>query len=418
MTVAGFGVPLLPARAQSAGSLTIVSHKVHQDVTKGPVYDVESDFLANHAGLETRWLTFATPEVQERLMREAVLGRTEVNLGYLLPQWLYPEIVENFIDLAPFEAAKPINRANIFAGMVEAGNLGGRQISLPVRGLVHTLLYNRRILEERGMAVPTTIEEYVDVAKACTYTAGDAKVYGHAANTSVQEIFASFMAFARAFDEADILDANLNVVLYSKANLKALELYKELAVAGTMPPEWPTYSSTDVIREGRQGRVAMITGAPATYYLQFNSDPTVSAEAGNWETVPMPPSADKKGEWTIARHNADFWSVAVPKNGPDPELAWDWIRHMLDDEVQLKMAVNGNGPVSASVYQSPEWRDKAPFADQALEAMAVATPPWRPFQNIAQGIDILGEEIHACLFGNKSADAALTDASERLQRIV
>jgi ABC-type glycerol-3-phosphate transport system substrate-binding protein len=162
----------------------------------------------------------------------------------------------------------------------------------------------------------------------------------------------------------------------------------------------------------------MITGAPATYYLQFNSDPSVSAEAGNWETVPMPPSAAKKGEWAIARHNADFWSVAVPKNGPDPELAWDWIRYMLDDEVQLKMAVNGNGPVSASVYQSPEWREKAPFADQALEAMAVATPPWRPFQNIALGIDILGEEIHACLFGNKSPDAALTDASERLQRIV
>jgi hypothetical protein len=28
----------MPVRAQGAGSLTIVSHKVHQDVTKGPVY--------------------------------------------------------------------------------------------------------------------------------------------------------------------------------------------------------------------------------------------------------------------------------------------------------------------------------------------------------------------------------------------
>jgi multiple sugar transport system substrate-binding protein len=356
--------------------------------------------------------------VQERLLREALLNSTDVNLGYLLPHWLYPEVASNFLDLTPLDAAKPIDRSDIFAGMLNAGVLNGAMVAVPVRGLVHTLLYNRRILEERGQQPPATIEQYVEVAKACTYDGPGGKVYGHTANTSVQEIYNSFMAFARAFGEADILDANLNVVLHSPPNLKALELYRELAAASTMPAEWPSYSSTDVIREGRQGRVALITGAPATYYLQFNSDPSASPEAGNWETVPMPPSSEKQGEWKIARHNVDFWSMAVPKNGPDPELAWEWMHYLLQGDVQLKMAVNGNGPVSASVYKADEWRASAPFADQALEALAVATPTWRPFQRIAQGIDIVGEEIHQCLFGNKSADAALTDASERLTRIL
>jgi multiple sugar transport system substrate-binding protein len=410
----GFALP----RAAAAGPLTIVSHKVHQDVTRGPAANVEDAFVAGHGATPINWLTFGTPEVQDRIFREAVLGSTEINVGYVLPHWLYPEIAESFMALDALDAAKPLDRGSVFPGMLDAGVIGGNRLAVPVRGLVHTLLYNRRILEERGADVPTTIEQYVEVAKKCTYDGPNGKVYGHAANSSVAEIFNSFMAFARCFGPADIVDKDYKVVVASAENKKALELYKELADASAMPPEWPTYSSTDVIREGRQGRVALITGAPATYYLQFNADPSVSPEAGNWETVPMPPSEARKAEWSIGRHNVDFWSMVVPKNGPDPELSWEWISYMTQADVQTKMALNGNGPISPATFKAEEYRAKAPFADQALEALAVATPIWTPFRRISEGIDAFGEEVHACLFGRKSPADALGDAAARLERLL
>ena len=85
--------------------------------------------------------------------------------------------------------------------------------------------------------------------------------------------------------------------------------------------------------------------------------------------------------------------------------------------MQTKMALNGNGPVSSAVFESPEWRADAPFADAAVRALAVATPLWTPFQRISEAIDAFGEEVHACLLG-ASRRATPADAAARIERLV
>lgn len=405
-----------PARAQSK-RLTIISHKVHQDVTKGPAADVLDPFLKGNGNPTLNWLTFGTPDVQDRVFRETSLRNTEVNVGYVLPHWLTEEISGNLLALDSLDKAKPIDRDGIFKGMLDAGRLGGQIKAVPVRGLVHTVHYNKRLLEQAGAKPPATIEEYAEVAIKCTSDKAGTKVYGHVANSSVQEVFNAFMSFARAFGDAELVTPDRKVVVNSAPNVKALELYREIAAAKAMPPEWATFSSTDVLRECRQGRAALTTGAPATYYLLLN-DKAASQEAGNWETIPVPPSKEMKSQWKIARHNVDFWSVVVPKNGPDPELSWEWVRYMLDGQVQTKMALNGNGPVNRKVFTAPEFRAVAPFADQALEALDVAKPIWSPFGRVSEAIDAFGEEVHACLLGKKKAKDALDDATRRIERLV
>ncbi len=397
--------------------LTLISHRVHQDVTKGPAHDVLAEFRPAEGQLDLNWLTFGTPEVQDRVFREAALRSTEVNVGYILPHWLYPEIGERFLPLDALDRARPLDRNDIFDGMLAAGRLNDQQLAVPVRGLVHTIHYNKRILAERGVEPPQTIEDFVAAAIRCTYASGAVRNYGFAANTSVQEIFNAFMSFARAYGEADFVTADRRVTVNSEPNLKALELFRELTAARAMPPEWATYSSTDVVRECRQGRVALTTGAPVTYYLLFN-DQAASREAGNWETAPVPPARALRGQWEIARHNVDFWSVVVPKNGPDPELSWDWVRFMTRGDVQTRMAINGNGPISKATFRAPEFRARAPFADLALRALDTARPIWTPFSRISEAIDAFGEEVHACLLGRKQPRDALNDATRRIERML
>ncbi len=404
------------ARAQARRRLTLVSVRVLQDVTKGPVHDVLTEFRPSNGQVDINWLTFGTPDVQDRVFREAALRNTEVNVGYILPHWLYPEIGERFLALDALDRARPIDRSDMFEGMFAAGRLNNQQLAVPVRGLVHTVHYNKRILAERGVQPPQTIEDFVAAAIQCTYASGAARVYGFAGNTSVQEIYNAFMGFARAFGDADFITPDRRVVVNAEPNLKALELFRELVNARAMPPEWTTYSSTDVIRECRQGRAAL-TIAPITYYLQFN-DSTASREVGNWETAPVPPSRAMRGERQIAYHNVDFWSVVVPKNGPDPELSWDWIRYMTQGDVQTRMAINGNGPVVKSVFRAPEFRARAPFADQALRVLDAARPIWTPFSRISEAIDAFGEEVHACLLGRKQPRDALNDAQRRIERML
>ena len=41
----------------------------------------------------------------------------------------------------------------------------------------------------------------------------------------------------------------------------------------------------------------------------------------------------------------EIWSIAIPKNAKNKELAWDLIRELSSPENTIRAALNGNGPV-------------------------------------------------------------------------
>ena len=84
-TAAAFGLRFTPqAMAQGGGApLQVFAHRVMKTVSVGSAGDATEAFT-KATGLAVEWTTFDTGPLQERLFREASLGDTAVDVGFIL----------------------------------------------------------------------------------------------------------------------------------------------------------------------------------------------------------------------------------------------------------------------------------------------------------------------------------------------
>src|SRR6185312_14509835 len=108
-----------------ANPLVVFAHRVHQTVA-GP--DVTAAFT-KATGVPVQWVTFDTNPLAERLMREASLAETSVDVGFLVNTQIVPRIGALFEPLDPFMQKDPVeDPADIFPGLISGMRVGGAQI--------------------------------------------------------------------------------------------------------------------------------------------------------------------------------------------------------------------------------------------------------------------------------------------------
>src|ERR687893_1352321 len=76
---------LAPRRAWAAArTLSILAHRVHQtSLTTGPAGDLTKSWRES-SDADVAWTTFDTNPLQDRLLREASLDRTDFGVGFLV----------------------------------------------------------------------------------------------------------------------------------------------------------------------------------------------------------------------------------------------------------------------------------------------------------------------------------------------
>jgi multiple sugar transport system substrate-binding protein len=121
------------------------------------------------------WTTFDTGPLQERLFRELALPETSVDVGFIVNFQAVPRIAALFEPLGPYMAKDPIDApGDVFPGLMKGMEIAGNLIAIPVRHASSGLHWNAEILAERGFPKPpSTMEELIEVAKACTYRRAD-----------------------------------------------------------------------------------------------------------------------------------------------------------------------------------------------------------------------------------------------------
>src|SRR4029450_12769017 len=75
--------PVPRVRAQAAGPLQVIAHRVHKTVAAGQAGDATAAFT-QATGTPVEWTTFDTGPLQERLFREASLAETTFDGGFIL----------------------------------------------------------------------------------------------------------------------------------------------------------------------------------------------------------------------------------------------------------------------------------------------------------------------------------------------
>ena len=402
------------AHAQ-AKTVTALGHRVHQtSATTGPGGDA-TEAWRKQSGATVNWVTFGDVNaIHERLLREATLGETTIDVAYLLNGRAVPRNLKLFEPLDALLKDSAIEALDDFApGLIAPMKLDGALHGIPVRHATNALIYNEAILEERGVSkLPTSFEELAELARKLTFKRDDGTQVNGLAFTAV---FASnFLTLARCLG-GDYMTPDGKLVANEPGMVKALTLLAEFYKAGVLPRNFATVNNEEITTWMQQGRAAM-TINPFARLVTYN-DPAKGKYGGRFKSLLPPMAADLAGKVAYAP-TTEFWSLVIPKNAKQKPLSWEMIKALSSKAGTLAMALNGNGPTRVSTYTDEKLKAAMPYAADEAAALKASRIHLPAFDEQARAHDIFLEETQAAVLGIKPAQAAMDDAVKRVKPLL
>ncbi len=301
--------------------------------------------------------------------------------------------------------------ADFFPNITKIAYYGGEQIGIPISVELQTLFYNKRMLEAKQVAVPTTLDALMAAAQKLTDRAGNVAGYVTRGD-GVQAVY-TFAPFLFAFG-GQWLDDKGNPEFASAAFVKALKFYGDILRAAGPPNiagmQWKT---TYPLFE--QEHAAMFTDA--VNFLAYFKDPTQSkiVDAVGVATLPAGPAG--------THSTVISWAPAIAASSTHKEATWYVIQFLTSKEMAIAATQAIHLPPSRqSVYANDVYRKSVPAdmiaAMHAEIETAVpngANPLVVPVPEIRAAI---GTAINAVLQGGdaqKAAEAAQQQAVQILK---
>ena len=410
--------PALARADDKPAKLTIISHRVHQlTATQGPGGDVTAPWR-ERTGVALEWVTLDLDAIHDRLFREASLSHSQVSIGFVLNTRAVPEALRLFEPLDPYIAKAPIDDfADMQPRFVDAfrdrtAGEGGH-VGIPYRHAVNAMHYNEVIFAERGVAAPPALlDDLLPACRKLTHTRADgAKV---AALAFEADNYVMMVQFARAYG-GDFITEDFKIVADQPPMAQALTLLRTLYAEGHLPQNITAMSQNDLIGAMQAGTVAMMS-FPFGRTVLFN-DPKSSKYPGQFRTTFVPASAAMQARGEVMS-SAEFWSMAIPRNAPSKDLAWDLIRWLSKPENTVAEAINGNGPVRVSAYADSRLQKMVPYAAQEATALKWSRVPMPAFAKSAQAKDIAVEEMQAAMLGMQPPEASARNMARRIRPLL
>lgn len=402
-----------PARAQGQETLTILANVAHQTAAQGPQgatdNNVQAAFeRANNCRIV--WRNIPWPQMRATFLRAISASTSEYDIVMVIDDWASGETLARLLPLDEYQARAPIEAADDIAqGMRAQFTAEGKLRAVPIRSNPQLLHYNKTILEAARVAPPRTIEQLIAAARAAAGRRADgAQVYGLGVKAE-EDVIGMVKAFG-----GEVLNAGYEIFPARDKVAAALAALQGLYQANAIPPNFHTMDANAVIALMRDGLLAMSIFGDS-YFNRFN-DQRASRVAGQVVSVPIPGVADG----SVAPTKVAFWGMALAANSPPArrELSWKFMRHLASPDSQLKMALNGNGPVRFAVAEMPQYLTEAPYGRASAQALRAASPQLPVFEGSAEVRDIFNEEATQAIVGRKTIDAALDAASARIRTVV
>ncbi|MCE9659727.1 MAG: extracellular solute-binding protein [Burkholderiales bacterium] len=404
------------ARAQEA-TLTILSHKVHETVSRGLTPgtvggDIAGEW-AKKKGVKLNWITGNIEPIHDRLFRELSLRETSIDLAFVINKFETPKISTLLEPLDDWQKKAPIEDfAGIPSNLLVATRYQGVLTAVPFRHATPGLFWNKELFKERGLdRPPRTADELVAYARKMTYTRADGtRVNGLIANSGDEHL--AVLTLLNMYG-AELIDKDQKVRANSPQMIKGLKVLAELYKEGVLPTNYATISIDDVIGAMQQGRAAMGVD-PFARYTVYNN-PKASKFPGQIEVVALPADA---GLGRSDTSMTEIWSMAIPKNSKQKELAWDLVRELSSKENTVRIALNGNGPVRPAAYDDERLKKQLAYTVEESKAIKHALVVPSGFNASLEALTIFKEESQAAVLGRKTPEQAAAAMQSRIEPLV
>lgn len=277
----------------------------------------------------------------------------------------------------------------------------GHNYALALNTNSKIIFYNTAMLEEAGVTVPATMDEWVEAVKKLSGTnANGQQVWGwNEPALSGWNICPFIWSFGGALTNEDQTIATGYV--NSEATIKAVETFAELVKAGAITG----FNSGDIpMTDGfGTGRYAMMLEGPWKSAELEGSYPDVA-----YGTAPIP--AGEGGSISVLGGE----DIAM-FNSANKEAAWKFMQFMTGEFAETEMAKCGQIPVNKSALESDTVKNAsfAPFLEAIQTAKARPTvAAWTEMD------DALSTAMTAVCSGEKTAKEAMDELAVKFDELL
>lgn len=286
----------------------------------------------------------------------------------------------------------------------------GKTYGLPIDGDTHVLFYNKEIFERNGVEVPTTWEEYADVARTITENESADGVYGTAllGSKSAFNIGSSF--FNRlATMSSEPIDSQMPQLDSDVAVEAAQAMLDVSEYALPSPLEIGFEQALPQFLAGKVGMMEFWTDLGV-----FAQDPEQSQIVDGWGVAPLPlgPEGSVSGALNAG------WAMGISPNAADEDLAKEFVAFASSAETnEMLITTTGSGidPTRTSTLESEDYAALVPEVAEVNEQVLPNAQSWPTSPAAPEMIQTLGDNLALMLQGNLSAEEAVADTWDTWQ---
>jgi ABC-type glycerol-3-phosphate transport system substrate-binding protein len=327
-----------------------------------------------------------------------------------------------------FEGLHDWNVNDLDQNMVKILSYEGQQYGIPFYWEVAGLHYRKDLFEKYNIKVPTNYLEYRDAAKALTLDLngdGTIDVYGTAQravrgeDSGLMACGAAWMFGTSVFEGVahtgeEIRKNKAKPIVNTKPWIDCFTFFGEL-LSKYAPPGVSSYTWTQVMRDFKEGKLAMDIDANYFVGLYNAKDSKVQGNAG----LALPPvGPDGKSHY----QHPFVAGIGIPKGAPDVDAAWEFIKWYTAKSTVDMSIVPGNRmtPCIPALIKTEKYKEKfGPIGDMILQTLAVADWRMMPvFPENGQMIFLIGDAWSSVVSGSKTPEQALNDAQKGIMEVM
>lgn len=160
---------LLPLAALAEDEVVEINYWQYYFETKVNLMDeLIAEFEAQNPGIKVVQTTFPYDSYEEKLAA-SIQGGTAPEIVNLFYGWVPKYVKSGVLQPLPGESFTTEKIEERFIDLVQIGKFDGKYYAIPTAVRTLALIYNKDLLKEAGYdAPPATLDEMVEIAKACT----------------------------------------------------------------------------------------------------------------------------------------------------------------------------------------------------------------------------------------------------------
>ena len=387
-------------------TLTIIMEEV-------PDYDIVAklvpQFEAEHPNIKIKFDAMPYDAMRDKILTSFLAPEATYDVIIVDNPWMDEFALADFLTpLDDYIANTPEYDFDDFvAPLKEIGVVNGKIYGVPYYNYALGLIIRQDIFDERGLEVPTTLDDYLQTIQSLTDK--DKGFYGAAMQPQRgYKIFEEWKNWLYAAG-GNLFDEQGNVILDNEAGQRALSMYIE-AYNTAAPPNSLNWGFDEALRAMAAGQAATMLSYNWMLPTLNNPEGPAGELAGKFALYPVPGGKAVLGAW--------HW--AIPHNSKNKDAAWTFIAWLTSKEVDKERVIMGGAPTRISVMKDPEVWEKGygqEYYETVLQILGNSEPLARG-PKAEEIIQVVGTELNAAVAGEKTVEQALKDAADKVREIV